>query len=157
MACDSAWTNYSGCVLTSLNKLIRLSSGAVIGEAGDNDSRAVVALLDKVRTFSKMPSAKELAETHVDYAALIAFPNGEVAEISIEHIKSGWSAGVHKVNRGIAAVGTGGEIALGAMAAGKTAAEAVAISCQFDPHSRPPVHVLEVRSKPTSKPKKRRR
>lgn len=147
MACDSAWTDESDIVATLLNKLVRLSSGAVIGEAGDNDSRAVRELVDKIKCFDKLPSAKDFADTKVDYAGIIAFQNGEVAQIEIGHDdKMGWYAQVYKVNRGMAAVGSGSHLAIGFMGAGRSAAEAVNFACGWDPHSRLPVHVMQVRA-----------
>lgn len=147
MACDSAWTDCHECVATLLNKITRLSSGAVLGEAGDNDSRAVRVLLDKVKSYDKLPTAKDLAETHVDYAALIAFQNGEVAQIVIDHDKTkGWTAQVFKCNRGFAAVGSGGEMAIGFMGANRSAVEAVNFACGWDPNSKLPVHSMQVRA-----------
>lgn len=157
MACDSAWTNYTGSIATHMNKITRLSSGALVGEAGDNDSRAVRVVLDRVKTFDKMPTAKELIDTKTDYSALIAFPNGEVAEVAVWHdedVKE-WRAGTWKVNRGIAAVGSGSEIALGFMGGGGTAAAAVNFVCSWDPASRLPVHVMHVKPKGGPRPKLR--
>lgn len=150
MACDSSWTNGAGCVATLANKITRLSSGALLGEAGDNDSRHVHKLLDKVKTFAKMPHAEELAKLKIDYSALIAFPNGEVAEILIDRVGDNdhWSAGAWKVNRGFAAVGSGSELAIGYMGAGRTAAQAAAFACSWDPNSKLPVHQFTVRTKP---------
>lgn len=146
LACDSAWTNGTNCVATLHTKMYKLASGAYVGEAGDNDSRAVRDLLNTVRCFEKLPSAKQLADTRVDYAALVVFPDGRVAEILIEHDdKKGWTAQVWEVNRGIAAVGSGGELAIGHMGAGKSAAEAVAFCCDWDPNSKLPVHAVNVK------------
>lgn len=142
MACDSSWTNGSDIVATLANKIVRLSSGAVLGEAGDNDSRHVRVLLDKAKSFDKMPFSKELAEMKLDYSAIILFPNGEMAEISIEYFKGAeWRAQAWKVNRGYAAVGTGSHLAIGHMGAGRSAAQAVQFSCTWDPYSKLPVHV----------------
>lgn len=146
MACDSSWTNGSDIVATLANKIVRLSSGAILGEAGDNDSRHVRVLLDKVKTFDKMPFSKELAELKIDYAAIILFPNGEMAEISIEYNKE-WRAQAWKVNRGYAAVGTGSHLAIGHMGAGRTAAQAVQFSCTWDPYSKLPVHITSLLAK----------
>jgi ATP-dependent protease HslVU (ClpYQ) peptidase subunit len=158
MACDSAWTNGANSIATLATKIVRLSSGALLGEAGDNDSRSVVALLDKVKCFAKMPTAKDLADCKVDYAGLIAFPNGEVAEISIEHCEDAkeWRGQVWKVNRGFAAVGSGGELAIGFMGAKRSAKEAVEFACSWDPNSRVPVHAVSVKQmKPVGRSRRR--
>lgn len=148
MACDSCWTDGSGLFGTSMNKIVRLKSGALLGEAGDNDSRAVVRILQGVKTFDQMPTALELAACAVDYAAVILFPNGDMAQISITHYNDNgefsFKADAWPVNRGLTAVGSGGHIAWGAMRAGKTAREAVAIACDGDPGSKLPVHSFTI-------------
>src|SRR5690349_4811210 len=85
MACDSSWTDCDDVVQTLHNKIVRLSSGALLGESGDNDSRHVHDLLDRVKCFDRLPYAQAFAECKVDYAAILAFQNGEVAIIEIEH------------------------------------------------------------------------
>ena len=144
IACDSCWTDSNDLHGTSMNKIIRLKSGALLGEAGDNDSRAVVKLLQNVKNFEHMPSALDLAACAVDYAAIILFPNGTMAQIMIQrHNENGemsYTAGAWPVNRGCSAVGSGAGPAMGAMRAGKSAREAVAIACDCDPNSKLPVH-----------------
>ncbi len=156
LACDSAWANGSGCIATLLTKIFRLSSGACVGEAGDSDSRSVRLLLDKVKSFDKLPTAHELAECKLDYSALLVFQNGEVVELEIAHDKDtgGWAGQVWKVNRGFAAVGSGSELALGFMGAGESAAKAVAFACSWDPYSKLPVHTVHVRA-PSGKSNKK--
>lgn len=147
MACDSCWTDSNSLVGTSKNKIVKLKSGALLGEAGDNDSRAVVKLLQNVKNFDQMPTALELAACCVDYAAVILFPNGDMAQIAIERDKTvemAYIAGAWPVNRGMTAVGSGAEVAIGAMAAGKSASQAVAIACQWDPNSKLPVHEIAI-------------
>ena len=148
MACDSCWTDSNWLHGTSLSKITRLESGALLGEAGDNDSRAVVRLLQNIKSFAQMPTALKLAGCCVDYVGLIMFPNGDVASISIEREMLGelsYTANAWKVNRGGAAVGTGAAVAIGAMDAGKSAREAVEIACRRDPHSKLPVHSVALK------------
>ena len=57
MACDSCWTDANWLHSTTLTKIIRLKSGALLGEAGDNDSRAVVKLLQNCKKFDQVPTA----------------------------------------------------------------------------------------------------
>lgn len=148
MACDSCWTDSNDVQGTSLTKIIRLKSGALLGEAGDNDSRAVVKLLQSVKNFDQMPTALELAACCVDYLAIILFANGSMAQISItrcgEAGEMSYVAGAWPVNRGCTAVGSGAQLAIGAMKAGKTAREAVMVSCDSDPNSKLPVHTYVV-------------
>lgn len=134
---------------TSENKIVRLASGALLGQAGDNDSRAVVALLDGAKNEKQLPTRAQLAESRVDFQGILVLPNGKVFLISIEPEAPGvheayrgqiWPAG----RRGIAAVGSGGHLAIGAMAAGKSARESVAIACDWDINSKLPVHTVEL-------------
>lgn len=146
MACDSCWTDTNGMIGTSKNKITRLKSGALLGEAGDNDSRAVQALLQNVKSFDQMPTAKEIANCEVEYAAIILFPSGEMAQVSIERDARSWTdyiANTFPTNRGCSAVGSGSELAVGCMIAGKSARQAVALACGWDPHSKLPVHTME--------------
>jgi hypothetical protein len=145
MACDSCWTDANGLQSTSATKMTRLRSRALIGEAGDNDSRAVLALLQNVSNFSQMPTCADLASTKTEYHAVIAFQDGDVAQIIVEQIDGNYRAQVFKVNRHGIAVGTGAQVATGAMDAGKSAAQAVAIACRRDPNSRLPVHIEPVK------------
>lgn len=149
MACDSCWT-YNGTQTTSLNKIVRLSSGALLGEAGDNDSRAIHPLFDKVKRPQQLPLPKALAETQVEYAGILALPNGSVFIIDIEFLGGSngdnYKGGIWPASGGIAAVGSGGDLALGAMEAGKSAAEAVRIACKRDVNSRLPIHVMHLKA-----------
>lgn len=146
MACDSCWTDSSDMISTSKNKIVRLKSGALLGEAGDNDSRAVQALLQNVKNFDQMPFAREFAKCEVDYSGLILFPNGEMAQITIERQNTSWDtyvANAFPANRGCSAVGSGSHLAVGAMISGKSARQAVAIACNWDPRSKLPVHTMQ--------------
>lgn len=158
MSSDSCWTDSNELFGTSMNKIIRLKSGALLGEAGDNDSRAVVKILQNVKCFEQMPTALELADCKVDYAAVILFPNGEMAQISIsldQTVEEAYHAGTWIVNRGSTAVGSGAEIAVGAMRAGKSSREAVAIACEVVPSCKLPVHSYEIEPKRRRKAVKR--
>lgn len=150
MACDSAWQDVNGGLATSMTKIVRLPSGALLGGAGAADDRAVVKILEKCKTFAQLPTAKELADTEVDYHGLIAFPNGTVAQIEVEmDDKHGrWSASAHPVNVGGTSVGSGSGYAIGAMDAGATAKRAVECAIKRDPQSRGPVHVVPLKKLP---------
>lgn len=143
MACDSCWTDTNWVAGTLKNKITRLKSGALLGEAGDNDSRAVVKVLQHVKSFAHMPTAKTLAACQVDYAAIVLFPDGDMAQITIEKegtTQDSYKAQAFPVNRGMTAVGSGAQLALGFMGADKSAAEAVAFAAEWDPNSKAPVH-----------------
>lgn len=50
----------------------------------------------------------------------------------------------YKVHASFYAIGSGRRLAIGAMAAGASAKEAVEIACRFDTHSRGPVNAARV-------------
>lgn len=145
MACDSCHSTAGGLIVISNIKIQRLASGALLGGAGDGDDRAVVELLDAIKNPVNLPSRKDLEATRTDYTGLLVFPNGRVFQIDIEQPKDkqDFVAAVEEIiGRNFAAVGSGHEIAIGAMAAGASAADAVAIACDWDTGSRLPVHVV---------------
>ncbi len=152
MACDSCWT-YGNTQVASAIKIRRLSSGAILGQAGDNDCRAIDALLDKVKDPRKLPSREQLAATKESFMGLLALARGGVYCVSTGKVDEmgfpvddGEDYGVWLATTmgGYAAVGSGSDYALSAMDAGATAREAVAIACRRDINSRPPVHVLRL-------------
>lgn len=153
MACDSAAT-YGDTLVASLIKIKRLSSGALLGQAGDNDARAIEALLDKIKDPRKLPTKIELAATKDDFMGLLALPKGGVWVIASGPVdEQGWPvADSHDVRDdlgiwpattigGYAAVGSGSDYALAAMDAGANAKLAVEIACKRNIHCRPPIHV----------------
>lgn len=151
MACDSCWTDGGAQIQqTSLVKIIRTSVGALLGSSGDNDCRAVELLVDKVKSFDKLPTAAQFAEIKCDYQGILVFKSGEAVLIEIEEPESAdgvWKAAVYRANRGCVAAGTGGNIAIGAMEAGLTAAQAVTIACKWDVNSKGPVHTIPLTMK----------
>lgn len=147
MACDSSWT-YGGVVDTLTTKIIRLSSGALFGTAGQNDARAVNALVDKAKTPAQLPSYDALMAIRADVLGLLVLPKGRVYKIattitSPENWEEGMSEfGLWEITGPFAAVGSGSDMALVAMECGKAAKDAVRIACKYDPNSRAPVHVM---------------
>lgn len=165
MACDSCWT-YGDTQVGVGIKIRKLSSGALLGQAGDNDCRAIDALLDKVRKPEQLPSREELAATHVAFMGLLALPRGGIWVISSAKVdESGWptdddeDVGVWMATTmgGYAAVGSGADHALAAMDAGATARQAVEIAIRRNINCRGPVHVRRLVEIPAIKPKKKRR
>jgi hypothetical protein len=152
MSCDSAWT-YGGTIDTLSTKITRLSSGGLFGTAGQNDSRSVVALVDKIKTPSQLPSYEALMAIRADVLGLLVLPKGRVYKIATTITSpENWSEdmgdfGLWEISGPFAAVGSGGDAALVAMECGKKAQDAVRIACKYDPNSRPPIH-----SMPLAKP-----
>lgn len=150
MACDSRWA-YQGMVDTGMTKIRRLASGALIGGSGDNDGRDIEALFQKVKTPAGLPSRTALMSIRCDYLGLLVLPRGRVFKIAATHISEpNWDKdmdgdiGIWEISQPFAAVGSGTEFAMGAMAAGKSAADACRIACRFDINSGLPVHQIKL-------------
>ena len=62
MASDSCWASL-GTQTVSMIKIKRLTSGALLGSAGENDCREMEALLDKIRDPLKLPTRQQLIAT----------------------------------------------------------------------------------------------
>lgn len=152
MACDSCWT-YGDTQVASMSKISRLSSGALLGQAGDNDARALVTLLDKIRDPAKLPTREELAVTHVSFLGLLALPRGGVYCIAAGPVdEMGWAKdddddlGVWLATSmgGYASVGSGSDVALAAMDCNASAIRAVEIACRRNINCRLPVHAIHL-------------
>lgn len=146
MACDSCWTEGSVQVV-SASKITRLTSGALLGQAGDNDAREIEDFLDKIKSERYIPKRRALLDLRVNFAGVWVLPNGSMYKVCCRENPSDYDdeVGFWRVNFPYAAAGSGKEFALGAMAAGRTAAEAVIIACKHDINSRPPVHRVSLK------------
>lgn len=153
MASDSCVSG-SGYHAASVCKVIRTSGGALLGWAGDADNRAVLALLDKIKKPEQLPTKQEIAACQTDFLILIAFGPNNVWAVGCDEGENGRYTGFVNVhNLGMDAIGSGGDLALGAMMAGKSAREAVAIACKRDNMSKLPVHSISFLEKSKKPPK----
>lgn len=146
MACDSCWS-YDDGLDTTMTKVKRLASGALLGSAGDNDSRQVERLLDKCKTPQSLPDRAAIMAIRCDYLGILVLPRGRVFKVAATHVsEANWDKdfaediGVWEVTAPWTAVGTGSRWAVGAMAAGKSARDAVLIACRYDLNSKSPVY-----------------
>lgn len=162
MACDSCWST-AGFQNVSMIKIKRLSSGALLGQAGDNDCRAIEDLLDKIKDPKKLPSRRELMETRVDFCGLLALPKGGVwivctGKVDAQGFPDNGEAdfGVYPATTmgGYAAVGSGGDVALAAMDAGANPKLAVEIACRRNVYCRLPVHQVRLHPLPPGNKRK---
>jgi ATP-dependent protease HslVU (ClpYQ) peptidase subunit len=146
MACDSCWT-LGTTVVTQLTKIERLSSGALLGHAGDNDSREVSFFLDKIKLERNLPMRSALRDLRTDFAGLWVLPNGTIFKVTTREDPTSYEdeIGFTRISRRIASCGSGSDIAIGAMAAGKTAREAIKIASEFDVYTRTPIHSMRLR------------
>ncbi len=142
MACDSCWSD-NGLVANSANKIVRLSSGGLLGEAGDSDTRDIIALLDKVKKAAQLPPREAISKLGIDYAALLVLPDASLWHVYADIEKKDY--GLFPVRLPFAAVGCGKQLAIGAMAAGASAVQAASIACQWDTMCRPPIHQARLR------------
>jgi hypothetical protein len=145
MASDALWTVG---VLKAVNrtKIRRLPSGALLGTAGENDCRAFEALLGGVKRASDLPLPRVFNRLRQEIEGLILFPDLRLFHIrSVLPTEAGEESGVTEVTEPFWAIGSGGELALGALAAGASPERAVKISIQFDPNSGGKVHALRVK------------
>ena len=99
-----------------------------------------------------MPSYKTLAELRLDFLGLLVLPRGRILKVATTMISpENWDADMHDdlgvwpIDMPFAAVGTGTEIAIGAMAAGANVVAAVRIAARYDMNSRLPVHSLPLK------------
>lgn len=132
MGSDSLATDYSGQKFYGVDKIFRLKSGGLLGTAGDDDARSLLDLFENVSCEDQMPSKEDLSETRVHFFGLLALPDStlwyiQVEMVSYEHSDE-WNGYIGKIAESIAACGSGGEIALGALEAGATVEEAVKIA-----------------------------
>jgi len=147
---DSATTEH-GTIISLAPKVHKLPNGAIVGYAGDADSRALHSLLEKVRKPADLPSVAKLRDLKQDHAALVLFPNGRVFAIDVGNEKGDY-CGVCEIVADYYAIGSGGLVAMAAMAAGATAMKAVSIACDLDVHTRAPITFKQVLL--TKKPKR---
>lgn len=152
LAGDSAITE-SGTLVSLAPKIHKLKSGAIVGYAGDADSRALHRLLERVKKPDELPSVAKLRELKQDHAAIIVFPSGEVFAIDVGNEKGDY-CGVCEIVADYYAIGSGGLVAMAAMAAGATAMKAVSIACDLDVHTKAPITFKQVKLKPLKKPKR---
>jgi hypothetical protein len=145
MAGDRCWSDEQ-LVVSSACKLRRLS-GKLYGGAGDSDDRALVDLLTPVQVPSELPTRAQLVALNVDALALLVFPPGFMSTANrVFVIEAGKpeDCGVYEVRMPFTAIGSGREVAMGAMAAGADAKRAAEIACELVTSCRLPIDTLEL-------------
>lgn len=101
-------------------KIMHASDGSVVGVAGEASAGALVReWFAKGEDLTSIPTVKPGEDPGTPFEALILRPDGRV-----EFMDWNFTAVEHEVP---AAIGSGREVAIGLMLAGKTPAEAVAI------------------------------
>lgn len=146
MACDSCWT-LDDIVVTLKNKIYKLPSGALLGQAGDNDCREMEIFLGRIKSPKSIPTRKALLELRLDFAGIWVLPGGDVFKVTCREDVLDYKdeVGFTPINRKFAACGSGNQMALGVMAHGGSALEAVKIAADFDVNTRGPFHQARLR------------
>lgn len=139
MACDSNWSDEGGFIVNSQIKIQRLSNGMLYGSAGDVDERALLKILHKVKNANQLPTSEALRAIPEDLSALVVFPNWKIFTID-----TGKDGCVCPVQGEFTAIGSGRQVAIGAMAAGASAYSSADIACQHNIYCRPPIHQLRL-------------
>lgn len=149
MASDSKVTAGDFFVTRDAHKVVRLKYGHLLGMSGDADGRDLVVLLQNIRSEKNLPSRAALSELKLEFHALLVFKNGSVYHLDswmeTELSEVIWTSQIQECSEKFAAVGNGHQFAMGAMANGANAAEAVEIACKYDSCSGPPVRVYKLR------------
>lgn len=134
MAADSRCTNGAPQRhLTNSPKIYRLANGALLGSAGDADSRDIRRLFEKASP-AGMPTRKQISALENDVDLLLVFPKGQVYLVTAEYDEdvSAWTGQIVRISDIIVAIGTGANFAYGAMEFGATPVEAVEVACRRD-------------------------
>ena len=139
MACDSCWASISTGLIDSLQtKISRLEGGVLYGAAGDADDRVVVETFNKIKRPKQIPSVQKLKKMEADVDALLVFPSGDIYSV----LTGEKNAECMRIAREFHATGSGHQLALGAMAMGATAVQAVEVACKYNIQCRPPICTL---------------
>ncbi len=113
------------------SKIFRTAGGHLLAVCGHASmSLPFAAWIERGAPDDDLPRFPEGA----DFAAIVAYADGRVAVFSEKFLPQFLTAEFHTM-------GSGGEVALGAMAMGASAEEAVRVACRFDPWSREPIQV----------------
>lgn len=147
MASDGRCTDGTQIVTDRFEKICTLTSGALLGLAGEADLRNVIELLDRVKTGRMIPTTAALLELKADFAAILALPDGSVWSIEgdrsedTDKRRTACAIPIHDHF----AIGSGGKFAKAAMDMGASAERAVRIAIKNDSASGGRVHVLELK------------
>lgn len=125
----SGHTNWVGVK----SKIFELSDGMMVGISTPNPGYSA-ELMDWVVSGFEMDRYPILADR--TFSMIVVYPNGQVSVFIDNHTDIGF------LSNDFFAIGSGECYALGAMAAGASAIEAVKIGCDMDPFTAGPVEAL---------------
>ena len=133
-------------------KVFALTGGLLYAGAGDVDDRAIRALLDNVRSPDQLPSTADLLAADTEISAIVVFPDGQVFTVmtscgdeDADNPHLDWCAEIIPIKAPYVAIGSGKQIALGALWAGKSAIQAVESAIEHNVWTRGPVQSLRLK------------
>lgn len=151
LASDSLCSDEHGMVAGMTKKVFRLSSGAILGTAGDEDCRELTILLQNVKEEADLPAKKELEATRTVFDGILILPNKKAYQIQVVCVVpefNVWQAEVRQINSKYYAVGHGMDFALTAMDLGKDAPTAVKAAIKRSLFCGGPVQVMTLLPQP---------
>lgn len=119
-----------------VGKLFRLTDGAVLGGAGTYDQ--IVEIVAWVNEGCKNDAKPKLPEDDGSDLLLVT-PEGVAYWLTWPYLRR------VQINEPFAAVGSGAEFALGAMAMGASARRAVQVAMRFDPYTGKGINAIRVK------------
>lgn len=134
MAADTQMT-FSDESKGRVSKILRLDDGSLFACAGH------IKPVNKLRAWAKTgfdPTKKPGVSSKSSIEALLIKPDGSIWYYD-------WTLEADKLENEFFAIGSGRPYALGALASGKTAVQAVKIAAQFDTNTSEPIDKMELK------------
>lgn len=131
MASDSRVTADNTIFTNKHRKIFRLKDGSLLGTAGDADDSDLPNLFNRIK---KIPTHKQLTNLGFEFQCIFVKPDSTVyvLESSLEEDTKIYKSSVYPINEPYVAVGSGSSWAMGALAMGASAEQAIKIAIKFD-------------------------
>lgn len=144
LASDGRLTEENAIFTNSAQKVFRLKDGGLLGSAGDADDHELLTLLNRLK--GKLPTHKQLASLEFEFSAIWVKPDKTVyvLEANREKELEKYISAIFPIKDSFVAVGTGSPWALGALAMGASAEQAVKVAIKFDNNCGGNVQVLKL-------------
>ena len=111
----------------------------LFGAAGDADMRELIAIL---QVSGLQTTKEELAALDTEVDGILISPQGEIWRVYYDPENE--ESHIYPLHADFFAVGSGAQVAIGAMAAGKGAEEAIVLTSQHNTHTRLPVQSVRL-------------
>ena len=147
MASDGRVSEDSTIFTNRHQKIHRLKSGGLIGVAGDADTSDLVNLLNSLR--KPLPAHKQLAALEYEFDSIFVKPDKTVFVLQSGRDKEAnkYVTGIFEIKEPFIAVGSGKDLAIGALDRGASAEQAVKTAIKYDSNCGGPVQVFSLESK----------